>query len=127
MPIVVSLDLHGNITSALADSVQVLFGVHEYPHNDMFERGREAVSLLPYLLDGGGTAIHVERVPMLLSTTTTFSGPMKEVNDLCSALEQRPGVIDVTVFHGFPLTDVRRSGLCHGHHDGGPSPGTGPR
>jgi microcystin degradation protein MlrC len=105
--IVLSLDLHGNISQELADTVDAMFGVHLYPHTDMYERGHEAVSLLPRLLEAEVRPVtHVERVPMLIPTTTTLRGPLARVNDFCAELEARPGVIDVTLFHGFPYADV---------------------
>jgi len=107
IPIVLTLDLHGNVTDALAEHVQVLLGDHEYPHVDMYDRGREAVQLLPALLSGGLRPVtHVERLPMLLPTTTTSRGPLMAVNELCHLHELRSGVVDVTFFHGFPYTDV---------------------
>jgi microcystin degradation protein MlrC len=107
VPIVVSLDLHGNLSQEFADTVDACFGVHYYPHTDMYERGHEAVSLLPRLLDGSVKPVaQVERLPMLMPTTQTMDGPMVGVNELCWELEKLPGVLDVTFFHGFPYTDI---------------------
>ncbi|MHB8508911.1 MAG: M81 family metallopeptidase [Candidatus Dormibacteria bacterium] len=111
VPIVVSLDLHGNITEAMAADAQILLGVHEYPHIDMYERGYEAVQLIPALLAGAKPVSHIERLPMLLPTTTTFGGAMGEINQLCQEMERRPKVMDVTLFHGFPYTDIPDVGV----------------
>jgi len=49
---------------------------------------------------------------MLLPTSTTLSGtPAAAMNELARAIEQRPGVIDCTVFHGFPYVDVPQVGV----------------
>lgn len=110
--IVVTLDLHGNLTQAMADLVEVALGVHHYPHTDMYDRGYEAVSLIPRLLSGELKPVtHVETIPMLLTTTTTFHGPASAVNELCQELEQQPGIIDCTFFHGFPYTDIPQVGI----------------
>ena len=108
VPIVVSLDLHGNITDEMAEHYDAMFGYHLYPHTDMWERGHEAVHLLPSLLDGSVRPVtHVEHLPILLPTSTTDPGfPAHAMNEVCKELESRPGVIDCTVFHGFPFTDV---------------------
>ena len=45
MPIVVTLDLHANITERMADLADVIIGFDTYPHIDMNERGREAIEL----------------------------------------------------------------------------------
>lgn len=111
VPITVPLDLHGNITTEMAESIDVMLGVLEYPHTDMFERGVEAVTTLPALADGTVQPVtHVERLPLLLPTSTTDSGPAAEIRDLCLEAEKRPGVLDVAFFHGFPYTDVPATG-----------------
>ena len=110
VPIVITLDLHGNITQAMADVVDGVFGVEQYPHVDMYERGVEASLLLSALWAGLKPVTHVERLPMLLPTTTTFHGAMAEVNGQLRELEQRSGVIDLTFFHGFPYTDIPDAG-----------------
>ena len=40
--------------------------VHLYPHTDSFERGVEAMRMVPRLLAGLKTTLHLERVPTLL-------------------------------------------------------------
>ncbi len=112
MPIVVTLDLHGNLTQAMADTVSCMFGVHYYPHTDMYERGHEAVMTIPRLLSGEWKPVtHVETVPMLLPPSTTNLNPAKAVNEVCRAMEERQGVIDCTFFHGFPYTDIPHVGV----------------
>jgi len=44
VPLVVPLDLHGNVTPQMGASIDVMLGVHEYPHTDCFERGVECRS-----------------------------------------------------------------------------------
>ena len=113
LPIVATLDLHGNISDAMAGHYDVLLGYHLYPHTDMWERGDEAFRLLPALLAGElRPTTHVEHLPILLPTSTTDPGnPAADMNEICRALEQRPGVVDCTVFHGFPFTDITDVGV----------------
>lgn len=111
VPIVVPLDLHGNITTAMGQRIDLMLGVQEYPHTDMFERGVEAIATLPDLVSGAlQPTTHVERLPLLLPTSTTDAGPAADIRDLCLAAERQPGVIDVSFFHGFPYTDVPATG-----------------
>lgn len=113
VPIVAPLDLHGNITDAMADVYDAMLGVHFYPHTDMYERGQEATLLLPRLGSGELDPVtHVEHLPMLLPTSTTNFGPAAQTNELCWEMERRPKVIDCTFFHGFPYTDTPDVG-CH--------------
>lgn len=113
VPIVAALDLHANITDEMAEVFDVFFGNHLYPHTDGRERGFEAVAAIPRILAGTWTPVtRVEHLPMLLPPATTEpGGPAAEMNDLCRTIEARPGVIDCTVFHGFPFVDVPHVGV----------------
>lgn len=107
VPIGATLDLHGNVSDAMAEALDLALGVHLYPHTDMYERGGELVELLDRVLRGElCPRTHVEHVPMLVPTTTTQVPPASEVNELCREIEARPGIVDCTFFHGFPYTDV---------------------
>lgn len=106
VPLVVTHDLHGNITQAEADAVDAMFGVHHYPHDDMFERGQEAMRAVPLLAEGRWRpAIHVERLPLLVPPTTTYRGVGAKAQEICLALEQQEGILDCTFMHGFPYAD----------------------
>jgi microcystin degradation protein MlrC len=113
VPIVVTLDLHGNVSDTMADAFDVMIGYHLYPHTDQWERGDEAMRLVPRLLDGTlRPRTYVEHLPILLPTSTTDPGhPAADMNELCRRLEAEPGVVDCTVFHGFPFTDVPEVGV----------------
>jgi microcystin degradation protein MlrC len=113
LPVVVTLDLHANVSDAMADVFDVMIGYHLYPHTDQWERGDEAMRLLPRLLDGSlRPRTHVEHLPILLPTSTTDPGhPAADMNEVCRLLEAEPGVVDCTVFHGFPFTDVPEVGV----------------
>src|SRR5690606_30755729 len=41
----------------------------------------------------------------------TNHGIGQEINEICRQWEQRPGVLDCTLFHGFPYTDVPQVGV----------------
>ena len=50
LPLVVSLDLHANVTSAMVEHADVLIAYRTYPHIDMAVTGKRAVELLDRLL-----------------------------------------------------------------------------
>lgn len=107
LPIVVTLDLHGNLTQTMLDNATALVGVHLYPHSDMFERGQEAIELLRSIVEGRvRPTMHLTRLPMMLPTTTTNFGPAHEINEICWKWEEGPKVIDCAFFHGFASTDI---------------------
>ncbi len=112
LPIVVTLDLHGNLTQEMLDNATALVGVHLYPHSDMFERGQEAVELLQSIVQGKVKPVmHLTTLPMMIPTTTTNFGAAHEINQICWKWEEEPGVTDCAFFHGFPTTDIPHPGV----------------
>lgn len=111
VPLTAGFDLHGNVTQAMADVLDGAFACHQYPHIDMHLRAEEAIRLIARMhAEGFRPVLHVEHVPMLLPTTTTFEGIGKRTLERMLAAEAEPGVIDVSWFHGFPYTDVAHIG-----------------
>jgi microcystin degradation protein MlrC len=108
IPVIGALDLHGNVSDEMGTHYDALLGCHLYPHTDLHDRGVEAVDLIARMLDGEVRPVtHVEHLPMLLPTSTTDPGhPASRMNEVCAEVESRPGVLDCTVFHGFPYTDT---------------------
>ena len=110
MPLVGTFDLHGNISRECVALYDFMCPVHLYPHTDGYERGVETMQLVPRLLDGGlKTATHLETLPILMpacSMCTHPGFPAAEMNAFMRELERRPGVLDCTVFHGFPWSDI---------------------
>ena len=51
-PIVVTLDLHANVTRAMVEHATAIVGYHTYPHIDMFEVGQKAAKLMLGILSG---------------------------------------------------------------------------
>lgn len=115
MPLVVTFDLHGNITQPLADAADVLVGYDTLPHVDMAERGREAAQILRRLLDGAARPRKAFRkLPML--TVPQMQGtefePMRGIMAELRRLEQRGGIVTASVAPGFPYTDVPHLGMA---------------
>lgn len=111
IPLVVPLDLHGNITPAMADAIDLMLGVYEYPHTDSYDRAAECIHLLPALVAGDLVpTTAVVQVPILLPTSTTDLDPARNMRDRCLAAEGDERVIDAAFFHGFPYTDVAATG-----------------
>jgi microcystin degradation protein MlrC len=107
LPIVVTLDLHGNTTQTMLDHANALLYCHEYPHVDGVERGKEAVRLAAQIVRGEiKPVMHLERLPLMVPPSTTVDGPARAINELCFAWEAKPGIIDCAFTHGFPYSDV---------------------
>lgn len=113
VPITATLDLHGNVTDAMAQRIDAMFGTQLYPHTDTFERGHEAMSLVPRLVEGTVRPVTaVEHLPILLPASTTDAGhPAARMNEMCAKIEEHPQVLDCTVFHGLPQADTPWNGV----------------
>lgn len=106
-PIAASLDLHGNISPALVRVVDVAVGVKRYPHTDMHECGYQVLSLLSKVVAGQlRPVLWLERLPMIMPATSTDQGPLQAASALCEQLGRARGMVDVTLFHGFPYADA---------------------
>ena len=109
LPIVVTLDLHANVTPEMARDATALLTVNFYPHVDSYDRGAEAVTFARGILtDGVVPRMHLSRIPMMVPTTATSQSPVKEINERCWEWEKKPGLLDCTFVHGFAHTDIPR-------------------
>lgn len=107
LPIIVTLDLHANVTDEMAWYATALLGVNEYPHVDSYDRGVEAVMLAAEIAsDRLLPRMRLVRLPILVPTIATSQSPVREINARCREWEQRTGMIDCTFFHGFAHTDA---------------------
>lgn len=107
-PIMVSLDLHGNITQEMIDFSDGLFGIKEYPHIDMGEAGFLATNSLIRKIRGEINPVtSLVRLPVLLapSMNSTFLEPMKSLKEHFAEFCKERHLLDVSFFHGFPYSD----------------------
>jgi len=112
VPIVVTLDLHANMTQKMVDLADIILGNHLYPHTDSYEIGLEAVEVAQKIVEGTlKPTMHLEMLPLIIPTSTTNMGPAKEVNEWCYDAEENKDIIDCTFYHGFPYTNISRLGV----------------
>lgn len=115
MPLVTTLDLHGNLSAEMSSYFNVMLGFHLFPHEDQYERGDELMRLVPELVSGRIKPVsRVTTLPMLMPTNSTDKGwPMHDANIVAADLEEIEGVIDCTIFHGYvSVSRPRRFKLC---------------
>jgi microcystin degradation protein MlrC len=114
LPIVVTLDLHANITQQMADQANVIIGFDTYPHVDMFERGREAIELLARIIRGDVVPVQAYRQLPLVTMPPmqcTLREPMTSLIERLHRLESEPGILTATVSMGFPFADIHDAGV----------------
>src|SRR6266436_9170144 len=114
-PIVVTLDLHANVTQQMADNANALIAYRTYPHIDQYERAWQGVELLERAMQGEiRPATVIARRPMLygLDHGRTQRGPMAELIARGEALENSGEALVVSICAGFSRANI---------HDVGPS------
>jgi len=108
-PIVATVDYHGNLSPAMADYVDGLIGYQTYPHIDQRQRGLLAAEIITRTLKGEirpVTAIAKRSMILNLLGQATDREPMRSLMAKARQVEQRPGMLSVSVMAGFPFADV---------------------
>ncbi len=108
-PIVVTYDLHGNHTSLRVKSATAVVGFDTFPHVDMAERGREAAEIVLATIRGEMAPVGaIRNLPLFWATRkqVTAHPPMDDVLRRVHEIEQRPGIVCMTIATGFPWADV---------------------
>jgi microcystin degradation protein MlrC len=109
VPIVVTLDLHANVTRLMADNASALIAFRTYPHIDQYERAWQGAELLERAMRGAiRPRTVIARRPMMhgLDWGRTQRGPMAELVARGEALERAGKALAVSICAGFPLADI---------------------
>jgi microcystin degradation protein MlrC len=112
-PIVVTLDLHANVTQNMADNANALIAFRTYPHVDMYERAWQGAELLDRAMRGEVWPVTViARRPMVygLDRGRHQSGPMAELLARGEAIERRGEALTVSICAGFSRSNIRDVG-----------------
>jgi microcystin degradation protein MlrC len=114
IPIAVSLDLHANVSDAMARLANIVIAYRTYPHVDQYERGMEAADLLQRAMNGEiRPCSHAWRGPVLegLDYGRTQGGPMSRIQAHADQLrEKNPGILAISVCAGFVWADIPDAG-----------------
>lgn len=113
VPIVVTHDLHCNVSEKLVELSDALIAYRTNPHVDMRERAAEAAELIARLRGGLRTAKAFIRMPLMPPNVMqlTASGPYADLIDLGQTL-CTPPILNVSVTGGFTYSDLPKCGLC---------------
>jgi microcystin degradation protein MlrC len=109
VPIVVTLDLHANVTQQMADNASALIAFRTYPHIDQYERAWQGAELLERAMQGEvKPKTVIARRPMMygLDWGRTQRGPMAELIARGEALEQSGQALAVSISAGFALANI---------------------
>jgi microcystin degradation protein MlrC len=113
IPIVLTLDLHANVTHAMVERATAIVGYHTYPHIDMYETGQKAAKLLLRTLSGKvRPAMAWRKLPLIVNAenSQTAHGPARRLFARAEALEQAGKAEAISIFPVQPWMDIEEMG-----------------
>ena len=113
VPVVVTLDLHANVTEQMAENASALIAFRTYPHVDQYERAWQGADLLERAMQGEvKPKTVIARRPMIygLDRGRHQAGPMAELIARGEALEAAGEVLAVSICAGFSRSNIRDVG-----------------
>lgn len=113
IPIVITLDLHANISDLMIEKANAIIGYDTYPHVDQVERGLEAAEILVRTVRNEIKPVMAISKPAMIvvpNVQLTDCDPMKQLISLANEIEEKEGVLSVTVAGGFAYSDVPEIG-----------------
>jgi len=114
VPIVLSLDMHGNVSPRMASIPEVLVAYRAYPHTDQRQRGLDCARILSGMLAGDiiPRQAHV-KLPLLIHIVQQFTGdgPMADLYAELSRIESVPGIVTVSLLPGYIYADAPFMGV----------------
>ena len=114
-PIVLTLDLHANVTRRMVELADAIVGYHTYPHVDMFEVGQKAARLLLRILHGEvRPCMAYRKLPLIIQAenSQTTRGPMHKLMRSAQALERSGKAEAVSIFPVQPWMDIAEMGCA---------------
>lgn len=115
--IVVTLDLHANISDRMVTSCDLVVGYRTNPHVDMTERGEEAAfglrRMLAGLADPKTALVRLPLTPASINLLTN-AGPYGELIDYGQKrqAELSGAILNVSIFGGFVFSDTAKNGIA---------------
>ncbi len=109
VPIVGTFDLHGNEDGRFLEWADGAFVTKRYPHYDTYLQGERAARYLRQVMRGDYEPTTATRKPPLLTATVlqwTGQSPSMDIMERARRWESRANEAYVSVFYGFPWSDV---------------------
>jgi microcystin degradation protein MlrC len=115
--VVMTLDLHANISERMVAPCDLVVGYRTNPHVDMLERGEEAAFSLRRMLSGlADPKTALVRLPLTPASVNllTHAGPYGELIDYGERrkAEHSGDILNVSIFGGFVFSDTPKNGVA---------------
>ena len=107
--VVVSLDLHANVTPRMLQHADAITAYRTFPHQDFAETGRRAAQLV---INRPRSFRTLAKLAALIPPTATHHarGHFAEMLKLAREAEKEPGILDVSLLPVQPWLDVAEAG-----------------
>ena len=114
MPVVISLDLHANVTAQMVELSDAMTIYRSYPHLDMAATGARACEQMQFLLSGEPVYKAMRKIPFLIPLTSqcTDFEPCKSLYRSLQEMGGRGGLSSVDFATGFPPADIAECGAA---------------
>jgi microcystin degradation protein MlrC len=115
VPLVVSLDLHANVTKQMIEHTDAMVAYRTYPHIDMIETGARALNLVERIQRDGAPHCAARKLDYLIPLVwqCTSIEPAKSIYARLESLEGEgsgDGLWSASFATGFPPADIRDVG-----------------
>ncbi len=104
------LDPHCHLTEAMLAGADALICFKEYPHVDIEPRAGELFELIADAAEGRVNPVMRDHDCRMVMAMPTPEGTMRGFVDAMAAREAEPGVLSLSMVHGFPWGDHPRTG-----------------
>ncbi len=113
-PVVISLDLHANLTAAMFEHCDGMTIYRTYPHLDMAATGGRAFDLLLARTQADTWHKAMRKIPFLFALTAqcTDFEPCRSIYASLAGLDRLRGVASVDFAAGFPPADIAECGAA---------------
>lgn len=113
VPIVVTLDLHTNLTALMASASDALCGYLTFPHIDLFETGERGMRLLLDAIAKTSKPVNIIRkLPMIVpaENAQTTHGAIYDLHQMAAGFKKHAGILDICFLPMQPWLDLPDAG-----------------
>lgn len=113
VPVVATLDLHGNVSDRMVQAADVVISYQTNPHVDMVARGQDAARALNEMFRGLRPEAAIVRLPVTPPTVTllTAEGPYADLINY-GRTRLTPDILNISILGGFAYADTPKNGLA---------------
>lgn len=113
VPVVATLDLHGNVSERMVRAADAIVAYQTNPHVDMWARGTDTAAILHEMFAGMRPDVAFVRLPLTPPTVTllTEAGPYADVIAYGQGLVDAD-IANVSVLGGFAYSDTPKNGMA---------------